>query len=284
MARPLRIEYPGALYHVMARGNARLPIYESPNDKRMFLALLAETVERFNWLCHSYCLMENHYHLLVETLDPNLSQGMRHLGGVYTQRFNRRHDRTGHLFQGRYKAILVEKEAYLLELCRYIVLNPVRAGFAARPEDHAWSSYRATSGLIKRPAFLSVRWLLDAFGSDPKKAKAEYRRFVQAGMDTPAPEHGFVRKTIIGSREFVQSLKSRLTKSARDREIPKAQRYLHRPALSDLIPESLGKSARNKAMAAACLEYGYRQKEVADHVGLHYSWVSRVIKRTKSKT
>jgi len=128
MARPLRLSYPGALYHVTARGNARQAIYTDDADRQMFLLVLEDVETRYHWLCHAYCLMDNHYHLLLETPQGNLSAGMRQVNGVYTQRFNRRHGRVGHIFQGRFKAILVERESYLLELCRYLVLNPVRAG------------------------------------------------------------------------------------------------------------------------------------------------------------
>ena len=133
MARPLRIEYPGAVYHVTSRGNARKKIFLDDIDRDEFLATLGWVVERFGWGCHAYCLMDNHFHLLIETPKPNLSLGMRQLNGVYTQRFNRRHKRVGHLFQGRFKAILVERDSYLLELARYIVLNPVRIPIGDRP-------------------------------------------------------------------------------------------------------------------------------------------------------
>ncbi|MBW2056862.1 MAG: transposase, partial [Deltaproteobacteria bacterium] len=144
MARPLRIEYPGAVYHITSRGNARLPVFDDDFDRRAFLTILEDVVKRYNWLCHAYCLMENHYHLVLQTVDANLSLGMRYLNGVYTQRFNRRHHRAGHVFQGRFKSILVEQESYLLELCRYVVLNPVRAGMVKHPAAYGWSSYRAT--------------------------------------------------------------------------------------------------------------------------------------------
>ena len=127
MARPLRLEFAGALYHVTSRGNERKPIFLDETDFDGFSQILSEVCERYNWVIHSYCLMNNHYHLLVETPDANLSKGMRQLNGVYTQWFNRKQRRVGHLFQGRYKAILVEKDAYLLELSRYIILNPIRA-------------------------------------------------------------------------------------------------------------------------------------------------------------
>ena len=146
MARPLRIEFPGAIYHVTSRGNAHQAIVEDDADRFEFFAVLTGVLERYGWLCHAYCLMDNHYHLMVETPDGNLARGMARLNGLYTQRFNRRHQRIGHLFQGRYKAILVERESYLLELCRYLVLNPVRAGLVRRAAAYRWSSYRATAG------------------------------------------------------------------------------------------------------------------------------------------
>ena len=135
MARPLRIEYDGALYHITSRGNERKAIFRDDEDRVGFLEALQKVNERFNWICHAYCLMNNHYHLVVETPDGNLSKGMRQLNGVYTQYFNRKHHRVGHIFQGRYKSILIEKESYLLEVSRYVVLNPVRAKAVKKPED-----------------------------------------------------------------------------------------------------------------------------------------------------
>ena len=146
MARPLRLEYAGALYHITSRGDRREPIYEDDADRKMFMSLLEQVCKTYNWLCHAYCLMGNHYHLLVETPEANLSKGMRQLNGLYTQSYNRNHNRVGHVFQGRYKAILVEKQSYLLELARYIVLNPVRAQMVHVAGDWQWSSYRATIG------------------------------------------------------------------------------------------------------------------------------------------
>ncbi|HWQ95123.1 MAG TPA: transposase, partial [Gammaproteobacteria bacterium] len=126
MSRPLRLEFPDALYHVTARGDRQEDIFEDDQDRELFLATLGQVISRFNWICHAWCLMDNHYHLLIQTPDGNLSKGMRQLNGVYTQASNRRHRRVGHLFQGRFKAILVDRDAYLLELSRYVVLNPVR--------------------------------------------------------------------------------------------------------------------------------------------------------------
>ena len=159
MARPLRLEFPNALYHITSRGDRREDIYEDDEDRIKFLTLLGKVVTDFNWLCHGYCLMSNHYHLIIETLDSNLTKGMRQLNGVYTQTTNRRHKRTGHLFQGRYKAILVDKESYLLELTRYVVLNPVRAkGMVRSIEDWPWSSYLSMINKVSAENWLTTDW------------------------------------------------------------------------------------------------------------------------------
>jgi len=178
MARPLRIEFTGALYHVTSRGNERHDIFFTDDDRRAFLATVEKVCGRFNWLCHAYCLMSNHYHMLIETPEANLSKGMRQLNGVYTQHVNRRYGRVGHLFQGRFKGILVQKEAYLLELVRYIVLNPVRAGMVKEPEEWPWSSYRDTVRSTKDVQFLCTDWLLSAFGDKRPVATRAFARFV----------------------------------------------------------------------------------------------------------
>ena len=187
MTRPLRIEFPGAIYHVTSRGNARRRIFLDDEDRATFLSTLAWVVERFAWICHSYCLMGNHFHLLIETPTPNLSRGMRQLNGVYTQGFNRRHRKAGHLFQGRFKAILVERDSYLLELARYVVLNPVRAKMVKTPGNYAWSSYRSTLGLDPIPAGLSIDWLLGQFAKTKPVARQRYAAFVQAGIGQASP-------------------------------------------------------------------------------------------------
>jgi len=168
MARPLRLEFAGALYHVTSRGNRREEIYLDDQDRRRFLTLLAEVCERFNWRVHAYCLMSNHYHLLIETPDANLSRCMRQVNGVHTQAANRRHGQVGHVFQGRFKALLVQKESYLLELARYVILNPVRAGMVARPEAMA-QAYRSGA--------YTMQAIADHFGVHYMTVSRAVRRF-----------------------------------------------------------------------------------------------------------
>ena len=185
MARPLRIEISGGLYHVTSRGDRRENIYIDDRDREYWLELFGLVCERFNWVCHAYCLMDNHYHIAVETVEGNLSKGMRQLNGVYTQYVNRTHDRVGHVFQGRYKAILVEKDSYLLELSRYIVLNPVRARRVKMVGRWPWSSYHAMVGDESCPPWLQVNWLLGHFGKQRKRAIGESHSRIIEGIGTP---------------------------------------------------------------------------------------------------
>jgi REP element-mobilizing transposase RayT len=185
MPRPPRICFPGALYHVTARGVDRMAIYRDNVDRRLFLTLLGLVVNGTGWQVYAYCLMGNHYHLLMETPEPNVSEGMQYLNGVYGQRFNRRHERTGHLLGGRFHSVLVQKHSHLLEAARYVVLNPVRAGLRRHPADWPWSSYCATAGTTPPPQFLDASRLLASLHSDPRRARPAYRRFVEVGMAIP---------------------------------------------------------------------------------------------------
>ena len=272
MARPLRIEYPGAVYHITSRGNAYQDIFLDDPDREKFLDVLDQAVERFNWLCHAYCLMTNHYHLLIETVDPTLSRGMRQLNGVYTQAFNRRHERVGHLFQGRYKAILVEKEAYLLELSRYIVLNPVRAKMVKKPEEWEWSSYRATAGLSEVPPFLTTDWILSQFADERKKAQRLYRRFV-AKETGRSPWDDLKGQIYLGSEKFIKSIPKPKTKL---NEVPRAQRLLDRPRLKEIFAEA---ETEDEGIFKAYHDYGYTMREIAEYLGIHYATVSRHLRR-----
>jgi len=210
MSRQLRIEYAGALYHITSRGNAQEIIYRNDTDRTEFLLLLSQTCKRFNWYCHAYCLMDNHYHLLIETNSSTLSKGMKYLNGTYTQFFNRTHKRVGHVYQGRFKAILVDKDNYLLELSRYIVLNPVRAGMVRSAKDWQWSSYCATTGLIKAHTCLTTDWLLSSFSKKRLKAQQAYRLFVQQGKNQPSPWRNLKNQIYLGSSEFVDEMQCKI--------------------------------------------------------------------------
>jgi putative transposase len=200
MGRTPRIQFAGALYHVTTRGNAKQRVCLDDWDYTWLAAQIGEAVTRCGWICHSYCLLGNHFHLSIETPEPNLAKGMRILNGPYAQRFNRRYDRVGHVFQGRYRAALVKRNEHLLELSRYIALNPVRAGLCARPELWPWSSYRATIGLEKPPSWLAIDALLEPFSDGPTPAALRYRNFVEDGLRVPSktrrsvhlvPGHGY---------------------------------------------------------------------------------------------
>lgn len=277
MSRPLRIEYTGAVYHVTSRGDARRAIFANDKDRVLFLEVFASIVSRFNWLCHAYCLMNNHYHLLIETPEGNLSRGMRQLNGVYTQSYNRRHRKPGHVFQGRYKAIVVEKESYLLELCRYVVLNPVRAKVTAAPEDYLWSSYRATAGFADLPEYLTRDWILSHFGKQRKAAQRHYREFVRAGQGKGKPWEHLKGQVYLGDDAFVVEMKSLVRKSDTLTEIPRSQRYADRPELGKLF-QAKDRAGRNRAIVDAHIQYGYTLSEIGRHVGIHYTTVSKIVK------
>ncbi len=274
MARPLRIEYPGAVYHVTSRGNARQAIVGDDRDRKQFLTLLAHVIDRYGWLCHAYCLMDNHYHLLIETPTPNLSLGMRQLNGRYTQAFNRRHRRVGHLLQGRFTAILVEKDTHLLELCRYVVLNPVRAQMVTHPRLWTWSSYCGTAGELTGPAWLSTDWILVQFGKRQRDAHRRYMEFVAEGRGGPRPWEQLQGQIYLGSEEFIaQHQPDRVI-----REIPRQQTQATRPALREVFQR---RGAEERLIAVAYRQYGYRLREIADHLGIHYATVSRRLKQAE---
>lgn len=278
MTRPMRIEYPDAVYHVTSRGNARNDIFSSDQDRKEFLSILGRVVVRYNWICHAYCLMDNHYHLVIETPDGNLSAGMRQLNGIYTQKYNWLHHKTGHVLQGRYKAILVEKESYLLELCRYVVLNPVRAGMVAKPAEWRWSSYRYTAGIAKPPEYLTTTWIIGLFGKNEKEAQKLYRRFVKGGMDGISPWEELQGQVLLGEEPFIDKYRDLLHSKMQVKEIPRAQRYLNRPQLSTLFPGKYEKPERDKRIHTAHVRHGYKMKEIADYLGVHYTTVSKALK------
>jgi REP-associated tyrosine transposase len=284
MARPLRIEYDGALYHVTSRGNDRKAIFRDNADRKLFLDTLSRVTERFHWICHAYCLMNNHYHLIIETPDGNLSKGMRQLNGVYTQAFNKRHRRVEHLFQGRFKGILVQKESHFMEVCRYVVLNPVRARSVQQPQQWKWSSYGATAGTVAPHGCLTIDEILGHFGRRKALAQEKYREFVQNGVESASIWEELKGQSLLGVEGFAEGLLGHVSGKTKIREIPKGQRYVGRRSLAKLFYSNRNKKfSRNQKIAEAVTRYGYSQMELADFLGLHYSTISRLINAVEAR-
>jgi hypothetical protein len=217
--------------------------------------------------------MPNHYHLLLETPEANLSRGMRQVNGLYGQRFNRRHCRVGHVFQGRFRGILVDRESHLLELARYIVLNPVRAEIVHTAEAYRWSSLRATLGLTATPPWLTVRALLESFGSP-----ARFLEFVREGVGAESP-WADLRGGLLGSEAFADEIVPRMAQKAQQKEIPRRERFAHRKPLTQILSPHVvtNRKLRNKRIRKACRDMGYSYSEVGRHLGLHCGTVSRIV-------
>jgi putative transposase len=240
------------VWHVTCRGNERRDVFRDDRDRERFLAVLGRTVSLFCWRLHAYVLMGNHYHLLLETPEPTLSRGMRQLNGIYTQAFNRSHKRVGHLFQGRFKSILVEKDAHLLELCRYVVLNPVRAGIVRTAKGWPWSSYRATAGLTEAPEWLETDWTLEQLGRTRVRALEAYRRFVAEGIkSTYEPWKRIEGQIFLGSKEFRAGTIRQGSAGRKSRGIPKAQRLAALRSGEELLGECLEALGRDRQIFAS---------------------------------
>ncbi|MBU1032557.1 MAG: transposase [Patescibacteria group bacterium] len=278
MARALRIEYPGALYHITARGNEKRDIFLTDQDRLLILDLLSKIIKRDNWLCHAYCLMNNHYHFLIETPDGNLSAGMKSLNSDYAQKFNKEHNRVGHLFQGRFKAFIIEKEFYLLNVARYVVLNPVRASFVNDPKDWQWSSYRATVGLESTPKFLTKDYILRSFSNYYVKAKNRYQNFVTGGLYEPSPFEKIKEGIVLGSDEFINKIQKFSKDKEKIKEIPIKERMVGRKSLEEIFKTAdLDKKKRDLAIASARLNGGYSNSEIGRFLNLHNSTISRIV-------
>jgi REP element-mobilizing transposase RayT len=220
----------------MSRGNDGISIFHDDRDRQLFLDLLAEEIVRSRWVLHDYCLMGNHYHLSIETPECTLSTGMHRLLGRYAQRFNRWHQRRGHLFEARFKNILVEEEAYGFELSRYIALNPVRAHLVARPEEWKWSSYTARAGYAEAPKWLSVDPLLSELGLDRDTQQREYRNFVLLKIDeSDSLMDNLTAQIFLGTASWIEKIQKLLDEEERSEEHPRAQVHPGRPDLQDVI-------------------------------------------------
>lgn len=276
MARPLRIEYSGAVYHVTSRGDRQEAIFDDDEDRAAFLNLLGEVVLRFRWRCHAYCLMGNHYHLMIETPEANLTKGMRQLNGVFTQWSNRRHQRTGHLFQGRYRAIVVDRDAYFLELGRYIVLNPVRAGMVKAPQQWEWSSYGAMIGKVAAPGWLTTEDQLAQLGKRKSVAMRKYREFVLDGMRAESVWKELKGQIYLGDEDFVERMREKPGERDEDVNIPKAQQRGAAPKLSAIRRQYKN---RDDGMQAAYESGAYSYQQIAKEFGVHFTTVGRIVRQ-----
>lgn len=275
MARPLRLEFPGAFYHVTARGDGCEAIYLDASDFQDFLAVFEHVCERYNWRCHAWCLMTNHYHLVIETPDGNLSRGMRQLNGLYTRYFNQRHRRVGHVFQGRYKAILVDADAYLLELARYVVLNPVRASMVKTAGQWRWSSYRQMIGKAAAPLWFVGEQILTQFATQRDTAQRRYIQFVADGLKQSAVWKNLRNQIYLGDEQFVQRMQGLIDNPSQLLEVPVAQRRAPAQPLSFYAETA---ADTRTAMQLAYASGGYSLKVIGDYFGVHYSTVSRTVK------
>lgn len=300
MSRPLRIEYPGAWYHVMNRGAGRKATFKSDAQREYFLSLLSETADRYAAEWHAYCLMTNHYHLLLRTPEGNLQRIMRHVNGVYTQYFNRDTRTDGPLFRGRYKAILVDADAYWLQLSRYIHRNPLEAKMVKRLDHYVWSSYLDYIGLRKPPAWLTTDYILRAIGQ--RNRHARYKAYMAGDTDTALEK--FYRATylppILGDDTFKdQVLAGRQTNI----DVPELRQSLKRPGLDTIVKttagyygvevDSLWQSTRGRGVQSParsasmylCHQIGdMRLSEIADVFGLaSYASAGSTIRKVKER-
>ncbi|MBB5204718.1 REP element-mobilizing transposase RayT [Inhella inkyongensis] len=286
MSRPLRIEFPGAIYHLTSRGDRREPIFEDDGDRELLLDIVAQTLERFDAQMLAYCLMGNHYHFVLHTRRANLAALMQQLNGRYTQAYNRRHGKVGHLLQGRYKAVLVDRETYLFEVCRYVELNPVRARMVGEPGDWAWSSYRAHCLRVEAPPWLDCAglhaYLLAQPASTPAlqaRAARRYAQLVAAARDQPLWEQGLRQQIYLGDEAFVarmQALAGGEPQLQKKTGTPKAQRQAAHPkTLRQYLAEC---SSREQALWLGHREAGLTMSAMARELGLSVARVSQLIK------
>jgi REP element-mobilizing transposase RayT len=289
MGRPLRIEYPGAFYHVTSRGNEKKDIFKSEADREKFLTYLESAAERYEAVIHAYCLMSNHYHLMIETPDGNLSRIMKHINNSYTNYFNLKRKRAGHLLQGRYKAILIEADTYAAELSRYIHLNPVRAKMVSSPEEYQWSSCsRYLEGT--EPSWLSTSLVLGYFDSGSKDGdrRRRYRDYLFEAIGKKSPDllAGSAASTILGSDDFVREIREKyLEGRTSDRDIPALRKLTGRPdilmiklATEEAFPGN-GRLARAAGIYLCHRFSGAKLKDIGDLYGISESGVTQAGKR-----
>ena len=292
MARPLRITYPGAFYHITSRGNERKDVFKSKRDREKFLEYLESASQRYDAAVHAYCLMDNHYHLLMETPSGNMPQIMRHINGAYTTYFNVKRQRSGHLFQGRYKAILIDIDEYAKELSRYIHLNPVRAKMVENPEEYDWSSYQYYIGRQKPPEWLYRGFILGYFGQKISTAQKQYKQFVDmlSEQEYESPLIEVVSSTILGAPDFIAFIKDRYLKDKKpDKDLPALKELSKKASMSDIFDEVESVFEKDQALARNvklyfCQRYTAKKlKDIGKHFGIGESGVSQACRRFAHK-
>jgi putative transposase len=282
MARRPRIQLRGALYHVMSRGNRKTAIFEDDIDRRKFLDTVKDASARYDVYCQSYCLMSNHYHLVVNTPSGGLSAAMHFINGVYTQASNRRHQRTGHVFEGRFVSLLIDSDAYLRDANLYVVRNPVEAGLVTHAADWQWSSYRATAGLEPAPDFLDLDWLDWVFGG---ASRMETRfRYEQHVVEQPANQQPDVNGLAAGTPEFEAAVRAHIGSTLYRAALPRRYRALGRPTLAELFgPARRARSERDSLILRAHIVHGYKLSEIAAALALHPNSVSKRVRAMRNR-
>ena len=288
MARPLRITYPGAFYHVTTRGNERGNVFKSRRDREKFLSYLESATIRYGATIHAYCLMSNHFHLLLETPQGNLSEIMQHINGAYTTYFNVKRKRVGHLFQGRFKAILIEADEYAAELSRYIHLNPVRAGMASKPEEYLWSSYHAYIGNTAAPEWLNTNFILGSIAGSAVNAKKKYQLFVEdlIGKEYESPLKSTFGSSILGSGSFIEAItQEHLSVKEPSRNLPALRQFAFRPSPEEIIRAAQDKFDGNEKLARnasihICHKYsGAKLKDISQLFAVRESAITEASRR-----
>jgi len=281
MARRPRLQFAGAIYHVMARGNRKSTIFHDDHDRRQFLRVVAEAATAYDLRIMALCLMGNHYHILLETPDRNLSEAMQFINGVYAQRSNRRYAQTGHVFEARFRSLVIQRESYLRRAARYVVRNPVRAKWVPDAAAWAWSSYRATAGLKCPPRWLNVDWIRWAFKTDSlREAKRRYAGYVNA----PASSQRRIalNTVVLGTRRFGEHVLKAYGEGQPEVPVPQHVRTLVRPTLAELFESAERSSeARDRFIHSARADYGYRFVEIARYLKIDRSTASKAARRAR---
>lgn len=274
---------PGAVYHVMSRGNRKGRIFEDDEDREQFLNTIGRVWRRYAVRCYAACLMNNHYHLVFDTPRGNLSDAMQYLNGVFSQRSNRRHHRTGHLFEARFRSIIVERDSYLRRVARYVVLNPVRAHLVSHAERWPWSTFRATGGFEDPPDWLYTEWMIAAFSANTiSEARERYVRYVNSPSPKKSPRWS---AGALGSKAFEKAIRDAAIARDPDRFLPRAHVALGRPSLESLfaIPGLAG-GDRDRVIHLAHVTHGYRLAEISKHLGCDRSMASHALRRLEKRS